>query len=82
MAFIGVLWLVGARLAAILPVTITMGPGVFYLISLVLCFVSLYIWIIFLNLRYFEWVLGVLNFADILPSFLKMILLNGVDVNT
>lgn len=35
MAFIGVLWLVGAGLAAILPVTITMGPAVFYLICLV-----------------------------------------------
>ena len=80
MAFIGVLWLVGARIATILSVTIRMEL-VFYLICLVLCFVSLY-WIIFLNLRYFEWVLGVLNFADILPSFLKMILLNGVDVNT
>ena len=55
MAFIRVLWLVGARLATILSVTIRMGPAFFFrLIYLVLYFVSLCILIISLNLRYFE----------------------------
>ena len=55
MAFIRVLWLVGARLATILSVTIRMGPAFsFRLIYLVLYFVSLYVLIIFLNPGYFE----------------------------
>ena len=40
------------------------GTGLFFhLIYLVLYFVSLYILIIFLNPGYFEWVLGVPDFA-------------------
>jgi len=68
MAFIRVPWLVGARLATILSVTIGMGPGFFFEIYLVLYFASLYILNLFLSLGYFEWVLGVLDFA--LISFL------------
>ena len=43
----------------------------FHLIYLVLYFVSLYILIIFLNLVYFEWVLGVLGFSLIFFLFSK-----------
>lgn len=55
MAFIRVLWLVRAKLATILSVTIRMGSAFFFrLIYLMLYLVSLYILIIFLNPGYFE----------------------------